>query len=79
MAAFTTWSALKTQLENDMASRDFTRRKYELSNSLGGHSHEFTDLEQLRGFYDWVSMMALKEANPTWTGRTYAKNGGRGL
>jgi hypothetical protein len=69
--AFTTWSDLKTKMENDIADRSWMCKRYEMD----GDVMEYATFSDFMNAYDRVCFMAeLNSGAPV--GRTYAKSGG---
>jgi len=71
--AFTTWAAEKTKLEEAISSRNWHVKSY----SIGGRSITYNSEAEVRLAYEWVSLMAAKEAGSYYP-RTYAKPGSGG-
>lgn len=70
--AFTTWSDLKTKMENDLADISWRHKKYEMD----GMVMEYTSYQDFKAAYDDVCSRAALE-NGACCGRTYARGGGR--
>ena len=70
--AFTTWVALKSDIEDDMASGNWRVKSYELREQ----SKTFRNLAEYVDFYKFVCHKAQEEAGNAAT-RVYAKQGGR--
>ena len=71
--AFTTWSALLTELQDDLASGGWKRKEY----TVGDRSTTFHSLRELTEFIDYVETKAAAETG-SYAGRTSMVNGGRG-
>lgn len=71
--AFTTWSALKTLMLNDLASGSWKTKSY----TIGDMTRTFRDFADFKQVLDYVENKALAETS-TSVGRTYAKQGGGG-
>lgn len=69
---FTTWSDLKSKMENDMADLSWRRKKYETD----GMVVEYSSFQEFKDAYDFVCLRAELE-NGVAAGRTYARGGGR--
>jgi hypothetical protein len=69
--AFTTWSDLKTKMENDIADRSWMCKRYEMD----GDVMEYASLAEFKSTYDYVCFMAGLECGIP-VGRTYARGGG---
>jgi len=75
--AFTTWTALKEQMLDDLASGKTTMGEYEVSS--GGTVRRFN----FRSYVDWMKIFQMVEQRAaaetgSVVGRTFAKNGGGG-
>ena len=73
MATFTTWSDLKTQVLNDLASGNWRTSEY--TTPIGTRS--FHTLKDYTAFLAFIDQQVGVEAG-TGVGRTYAKQGGGG-
>jgi hypothetical protein len=71
--AFTTWTALRTSMLDDLASGSWKTKSY----SIGDMTRTFRDFEDFKAMLDYVETRAAAESS-TYVGRTYAKNGGSG-
>lgn len=71
--AFTTWTALKTQLLDDLASGGWKTKSYQ----IGDVTRTFRDFSDFKQFLELVEYRAATEGG-TAVGRTYAKQGGGG-
>ena len=71
--AFTTWSDLKTKMENDMADSSWRTKRYDSSEGL---SMEYGSFSEFKDAHDFVCFRAELE-NGVAAGRTYARGGGR--
>jgi len=71
---FTTWAALKTQMEQDLADGQFLTASY----TVDGTVRTFRTFDDWQKFYGFVSAKAAQEAAPSVPmGRTYARPRGR--
>jgi hypothetical protein len=70
--AFTTWAALKSDMENDMASDNWRVKSYELREQ----SKTFRNWGEYIDFYKFVCHKAQVEAGNAAI-RVHAKQGGR--
>ena len=61
MADFTTWSALLTQIRNDLANRDLTFKSYRSPDGTFVEYRSFTELKEIEAF------VADKAANESAT------------
>ena len=52
---FTTWSALKTTILNDIADNSFRTKSY----SINGRSHAFQDMREVREFLQLCDQMTM--------------------
>lgn len=77
MATFTTWAALKADMLNTLASRDFSRASASVA---GSHAVTWASFSEFQQAYTWVCQMAEIEAGGATASRrrTYARDGGRG-
>lgn len=73
--AFTTWAALKTQMEQDLASGQFLTQSY----TADGVQRTFRNFSDWNAFYGFVCAKAAAESSTTFAplGRTYARPRGR--
>ena len=73
--SFTTWTALKTQMEQDLASGQHLTQSY----TVDGVQRTFRAFADWRAFYGFVSAKAAAESSATSApmGRTYARPRGR--
>lgn len=72
--AFTTWAALKTQMEQDLAGGQTLTQSY----TVDGTTRTFRTFEDWQKFYGFVSAKAAQESAPNvQAGRTYARPRGR--
>lgn len=71
-ATFTTWAALEAEIKNDLATGSWRMKSY----TVDGQSTTFRDVDEILKFYSFVSSQAAQDAR-AFSGRTYAKNGGR--
>lgn len=77
--AFTTWTALKQQMLNDLASGKSLTAEYEVRHADGSlHRQKFRTLGEWSKFFALVEARAAAESAPPAVGRTYARQGGRG-
>lgn len=78
--AFTSWAALKAQMENDIAEivsgGAWRTRSYEIATGAGSRRLEYRSMEELQAAYEWVCRLAREEEAP-FSRRVYARNGGR--
>ena len=68
MGTFTSWSALKTQILNDLASGKALTSGY----SIGGHSINFRSFTEIRSFLEYCDMQIKAEGGLSG-GTAYAK------
>ena len=73
MATFTTWSALKTQMEQDLASGQFLSQSY----TVDGVARVFRTFDDWNKFYGFVCGKAAAETTTAPIGRTFARGRGR--
>lgn len=71
--AFTTWTALKTLMEQDLASGQHLTQSY----AVDGVQRTFRSFDQWKAFYGFVCEKAASEKSTTPRGRTYARGIGR--
>lgn len=71
--AFTTWTALRDAMRDDLATGAWRIKTYE----VGDSRTEYTGLQEFLAALDYVDVRATAETKPFY-GRTYARNGGRG-
>lgn len=71
--AFTTWAALKTQMEQDLASGQFLTQSY----TVDGVQRTFRTFSDWQAFYGFVCQKAASETSTAPRGRTYARGIGR--
>jgi hypothetical protein len=72
--AFTTWTALKTQMENDLAAGQSLTASYAVDNS----TRTFRSFPEWQAFYGYVCAKAAQESiGSAPLGRTYARPGRR--
>jgi len=72
--AFTTWAALKTQMEQDLANGQALTQSY----TVDGTTRTFRTFDDWQKFYGFVSSRAAQESAPSvQTGRAYARPRGR--
>lgn len=77
--AFTTWTALKQQMLDDLASGNSLTAEYEVRHGDESlHRHRFRSPGEWMTFLSMVETRAAAEVAPAPVGRTYAKQGGRG-
>lgn len=73
MATFTTWSALYTQMLDDLASGSWRTASYQIRDV----QKQFTSFKQFKEALEYVRSMA-EIVSGNVVGRTYAKQGGGG-
>lgn len=73
MAEFTTWSALKVQMEHDLAAGNVLSQSYTIDNV----SRSFRSFKDWQAFYGFVCARAAAETSTAPVGRTYARPRGR--
>lgn len=75
MATFTTWTALKSQMEQDLASGQSLTQSY----TVDGVQRTFRSFADWQAFYGFVCAKAATEASATTApmGRAYARPRGR--
>lgn len=75
--AFTTWTDLKSQMQDDMANFSWRRKKYESPGD--GIAMEYTSFTEFKAAYEYVSAQADLEnvGSGVCIGRTVARSGGR--
>ena len=75
--AFTTWTALETEILNDMADQNWTTKSY----AVAGRSRTIRDVSELEDLLNYVRRMKIiaGEGGAAFVPRTYAKprSGGR--
>lgn len=71
--AFTTWTDLKTQMEQDLASGQFLSQSY----TVDGTTRTFRSFADWQDFYGFVCKKAAGESSSVPIGRTYARPRGR--
>lgn len=77
--AFTTWTALKQQMLDDLASGKTLTAEYEVRHADGSlHRQKFRTLGEWSKFFALVEARAAAEGTQAPVGRTFAKQGGRG-
>ena len=79
-AVFTTWTALKGQMLEDLASGNWRKvSSYSLSTAGSSRSITYRSFSEFREILAWVTDQAAVESGvPAYHGRTYAADGGRG-
>jgi len=77
MATFTTWTALKIQMQNDLAALNINVGEYQID--VGGNRRvvKYRSADEWWTFFREVEKRAATETGTTRL-RTYAKQGGRG-
>ena len=70
---FTTWTVLYNQMRDDLNNGLWRYKEY----SVDGNRTVYTDLKDFMSFFAIVENRALNEQG-TFTGRSFAKQGGRG-
>lgn len=77
---FTTWTALKKQMRDDLASGNWRRvSSYNLSTAGSSRAITYRSFDEFRKMLAWVEDNAAVESGiPVYHGRIYAGNGGRG-
>jgi hypothetical protein len=81
MSTFTSWRELRDQLLNDLSDptfRKMTQYSINASGSGGSRTVSYRSHAEILQLLSYVDLMVEKEEGPTFVGRTYAKNGGRG-
>lgn len=73
MATFTTWTALKTQMEQDLANNQALTQSY----TVDGVTNTFRTFADWQQFYGFVCNKAAAESSTTPIGRSYARPRGR--
>lgn len=77
--AFTTWTALKRQMLDDLASGKTLTAEYEVRHADGSlHRQKFRTLGEWSKFFALVEARAAAESAAPAVGRTFARQGGRG-
>lgn len=71
--AFTTWSALKTRMLDDLASGKWMLKSY----TIDGVSRTFVSIDEFMKVLEYAERKAAQESGG-YAGRTYAKQGGGG-
>lgn len=71
--AFTTWTALKTEMLNDLATGKWKVKRYRVDET----DIEYATFDEFRGALEYVERRAAVESGG-FSGRTYARQGGRG-
>lgn len=72
--AYTTWTALKTKMEQDLESGQILSQSY----TVDGTTRTFRSFADWQAFYGFVCKKAAGESSPSVPiGRTYARPRGR--
>lgn len=79
-AVFTSWSALKAQMLDDLASGNWRKVSgYSVSTAGSSRSITYRSFAEFREILAWVTDQAAQESGvPAYHGRTYAADAGRG-
>ena len=79
-AVFTSWTALREQMIDDLACGNWRKVSgYSLSTAGSSRSITYRSFSEFREILAWVTDQAAVESGvPAYHGRTYAADGGRG-
>lgn len=79
-AVFTTWTALREQMLDDLASGNWRKvSSYSLSTAGASRAITYRSFAEFRDILAWVTDQAAQESGvPAYHGRTRAGQGGRG-
>lgn len=71
--AFSTWSALYTEMLNDLQTRSWRVKSY----SIGGRSVSYSNFDEFKAALEYARLKTQEEAGSHYP-RTYAKPGSGG-